>query len=92
MGNDLISRSALLEKVQFRLPIDNHNAEVINGCVEITRGIIQNAPAVDAVEVVQCKDCFYNESGCCTHSENYDDTQYRADYFCADGLRRTDDG
>ena len=57
MQNDLISRSALLEIVQFRHPIDNHNAEVIAGCVDITRRIIENTPAVDAVKVVRCKDC-----------------------------------
>ena len=48
----LIDANALLELVQFRLPIDNHNAEVISGCVDITRRLIQNAPTVDAVEVV----------------------------------------
>lgn len=52
--------------------------------------IIEKAPAVDAVEVVRCKDCLYNENGCCTHSETYDDTTYRPDYFCADGERRTE--
>ena len=41
-----------------------------------------------SVEVVRCKDCLYNENGCCTHSETYDDTRYRPDYFCADGERR----
>lgn len=50
--------------------------------------IIKSAPAVDAVNVVQCKDCIYNENGCCTRSENYDDSTYRPDYFCADGERR----
>ncbi len=48
----LIDANALLEKVQFRLPIDNQNAEVIAGCVDITRRLIENAPTVDAVEVV----------------------------------------
>ena len=38
--------------------------------------------------VVRCKDCVYNENGCCTHSESYDDTRYRPDYFCADGERK----
>ena len=42
---------------------------------------------VDKVEVVRCKDCFYNKNGCCTHSELYDDTRYRPDYFCADGYK-----
>ena len=53
----LIDANALLELVQFRLPIDNQNAEVIAGCVDITRRLIENAPTVDAVEVVRCKDC-----------------------------------
>ena len=41
-------------------------------------------PTIDAVPVTRCKDCVYNANGCCTHSENYDDTRYRPDYFCAD--------
>lgn len=45
----LIDANALLEKVQFRLPIDNQNAEVIAGCVDITRRLIENSPTVDAV-------------------------------------------
>lgn len=43
------------------------------------------------VEVVRCKDCVYNENGTCTHSEYFDDTKYRPDYFCADGERRNDE-
>ena len=49
---DLIDRNVLLEKVQFRLPIDNQNAEVIAGCVGITRRLIEDTPTVDAVEAV----------------------------------------
>lgn len=48
----LIDANALLEMVQFRLPIDNKNAEIIAGCVDIARRYIENAPTVDAVEVV----------------------------------------
>ena len=49
---------------------------------------LADVPTVDAVEVVRCKDCVYNENGTCTHSECFDDTKYRPDYFCADGERR----
>jgi hypothetical protein len=49
----LIDANALLEKMQFRLPIDNNIAEVIAECVEIARRIIENAPTVDAVEAVR---------------------------------------
>ena len=48
----LIDANALLEKVQFRMEIDNKNAEIIAGCVNIARRLIENAPTVDAVEVV----------------------------------------
>lgn len=54
----LIDADALLEKVQFRTPIDNHNAEVIAGCVTITRRIIDNFPTIDAVPVVRCRECW----------------------------------
>ena len=42
----------------------------------------------DVVEVVRCKDCIYNHNGGCTHSEIYDDENYRPDYYCADGERK----
>lgn len=62
---------------------------------------IDNAPTVNAVEVVRCKDCRYYEimqlkrdgtddrrykpSLCVLHNRNFDE-----DYFCADGERRED--
>lgn len=54
MANEkrLIDANALLELVQFRLPIDNQTAEVIAGCVDITRRLIENAPTVEAEPVV----------------------------------------
>ena len=53
--------------------------------------VLDKIPAADVVEVVRCKDCFYNANGSCTKSEEYDDTRYRPDYFCADGERRKSD-
>lgn len=50
MTNDLVSRSALiaaLENEKIRIAIDK---------VKMF-GLIEAAPAVDAVEVVRCKDC-----------------------------------
>lgn len=52
---------------------------------------IKEFRTVDAVIVVRCKDCIYNQNGCCTHSEIYDDTKYRPDYFCADAERRSNE-
>ena len=47
----LIDADALLGNVQFRLPNDNKNAEIIYGCVKITRRLIENAPTIDAEPV-----------------------------------------
>ena len=48
----LIDANALLEKFQFRLPKSDHVAECIDECVKMARKIINDAPTVDAVEVV----------------------------------------
>lgn len=56
----------------------------------VDKSDIDNAPTIDAVPVVRCKDCVYNENGSCTKSEDCD-LDYRPDYFCADGERRSDD-
>ena len=51
----LIEANALLEKMQFRLPINDKTSEVIAECMEIVVRYIKNAPTVDAVEVVHGK-------------------------------------
>lgn len=86
----LIDANALLEKVQFRLPIDNQNAEVIAGCVDITRRLIENAPTVDAIVVVRCRDCKYSEP-CKPHKKIWCPRIGRylnADFYCAEGAKR----
>ena len=101
----LIDANALLELVQFRLPIDSHNAEVIAGCVDITRRLVQNAPTVDAVEVCRCKDCKHQskvwisdkrmkEKGYFIYGCTYQEFGELGadDDFCSYGERRTDNG
>ena len=44
--------------------------------------ILQEAPTVDAVPVVRCKDCKYFKTRLCENEDNYDD------WFCADGERK----
>ena len=98
MANEkrLVDANALLELVQFRLPIDNQNAEVIAGCVDITRRLIQNAPTVDAVEVVRCKDCKQTSALqgdiICKHWTEDICVFVKEEDFCSYGERRTDDG
>lgn len=62
------------------LLFDRPNAEAIVKDVQELVGL----HTIDAERVTRCKDCIYNANGCCTHSENYDDTRYRPDYYCAD--------
>lgn len=64
------------------------NAEICAGVLAFVQGVIDRVPEADAVEIVRCKDCLYNENGICVHSESYDDTNHRPDHFCADGLRK----
>ena len=93
----LIDANALLELVQFRLPIDNQNAEVIAGCVNITRRLIENAPTVDAGEVVRCKDCKHcipdenligGYGDCNRFERDNDNSVVYEDDFCSYGERR----
>lgn len=78
MQNDLISRSALLKETV---------ADDAYGYVDATQ--IAGAPAVDAVEVVRCRQCNHMiEKGWCS----LHNTPMNRDDFCSYGERRADDG
>ncbi len=50
--------------------------------------IIHNAPFIDAVPVVRCKDCVWCGKGYyCTYHDMYVE---HMDWFCADGERKDD--
>ena len=63
MTDDLISRSALLEDIDFdREAAKVHPQEIcerFNRFCDYAEELVKDAPAVDAVEVVMCKDCKY---------------------------------
>lgn len=51
--------------------------------------VIRQAPTVDAVEVVRCKDCkFLHDRGYCTLVAGL--TRIKHDDYCSHGERRTD--
>lgn len=54
MTNDLISRSALKSKIRSQHWKDNVTVELTLSWIDM---LIDETPAVDAVEVVRCKDC-----------------------------------
>lgn len=92
-NNDLISRSALI-------------AEHCDGCYAFEHGLcdydacgaaklMKEAPAVDAVEVVRCRECKWrSEDDDCTNewwSHDGFGTFVRDGDFCSCGERRADD-
>ena len=66
------------------------DAPMIAGAVERCLLKLETQPFVDAVEVVRCKDCIYNENGSCSFSKYVDPSNYQPDWFCADGERKGD--
>ena len=84
----LIDANALLAELdKFANPMPNKSGyDFLCGVASVITEI-EDAPTVDAVEVVRCKDCVYNVNGACEFSEAVD-PNYIPDYFCADGERR----
>lgn len=106
MQNDLISRSALIAYVKEVPTYDPTDRGFI--FKRYPKGLfapddivksIQNAPAVDAVEVVRCKDCKHkrhlqgatDEANVCGLGWGLSGIVAEED-FCSYGKRRADDG
>ena len=92
MNSDLISRSALLERLAFKR-MGSMERNTYPG-LESAIAQVKKAPAVDAVEVVRCKDCkhCYKESphglmcNCPVGGQNT--SLLGNDDFCSCGERR----
>ena len=95
MQNDLIRRSALIEMFEAEGLGDHSLIESVFAAGVYAK--IENAPSVEAVEVVPCRDCKYwsgrndkpgevTDIGYCDHP-NHHIMPLRADWFCADGKR-----
>ena len=99
MSGDMISRKALVNSLlQVRQVYKDCNSKY---CATMRGGLrkalreVEKAPAVDAVEIVRCKDCVYrgNASKCpMCFSEYFDsfETDYGMDCVVTDNT--TDDG
>ena len=78
-----------------------YTADVLTG-LTIAKNVIDNAPTVDAVEVVRCRDCKYHRTlrdrdMCAKNADMLNGREVglratRADDFCSRGERRTDNG
>lgn len=92
--NDLISRSALLEELSKIKTIgQEHPAHFLwRFAFAVALKAVKKSPAVDAVEVVRCKDCIHYEKNMlyseCWHKIGminvYDDC------YCSRGERRAE--
>lgn len=108
MNNDLISRKyavrelleerehyppMVAERYSFGVKLPNRFNQAIRGGIKKGLRIVETAPAVDAVEVVRCKDCVYrgNEIYCplCRMETTYDIDDGTDYYFIDDTV---DDG
>jgi hypothetical protein len=89
MTSDLIRRGALLEKAVWMVEYDESGCGVDLKAVPIED--VLKAPAVDAVEVVRCKECkWFNSVGCAIYIVDESDKPKEND-FCSYGERRVDD-
>ena len=107
MENDLISRSALVKVLEkIRIGLDQRDEGLAAKIMQIHIQFIEGVPAVDAVEVVRCKDCkhgVWNEDEQmyqCVEDADYNPEldmyigficYEEADFFCKRGERRADD-
>lgn len=70
--------------------------EGTDGFVWVRRGeiglLLDEAPVVDAVKVVRCKDCLYSTERYghigCIHGVSYRNTWNKPDFFCSYGERK----
>lgn len=93
MNNDLVSREALRKRMYHEV-FDNGMGKWESGLwirYKLFEKVIEETPAVDAVEVVRCKDCRHwitesNDDWC-----EYTGCDINLDGFCEDGERRDDD-
>lgn len=94
-NNDLISRAELARDLSYSAPELFFDKDYL-----MTK--IARQPAVDAVEVVRCRDCKYGEPTHNAHGEAVIKCEeicwlcrlprlMEPDWFCADGERRDDD-
>ena len=102
MANDLISRKALvkaliaerdkhppetIDRYSFGVKIPSRFNQAIRGGIRKALREVEMAPAVDAVEVVRCKDCAYKDIPQCCPCQ-ISGFKVTADWYCPMGVRK----
>ena len=81
----LIDANSILDDFLKRYTERERDGKLVFAACEIKQDfadMISNAPTIDAVPVVRCKDCKYFKTRLCENEDNHDD------WFCADGERK----
>lgn len=92
----LIYAEDALVGLQYISMFGDVNDNMIQGAMRLARSKIENAPTVDAVEVVRCKDCKYSSCNpvkltyACNHPSGLRGYLNEGFYFCNHGERKQD--
>ena len=84
----LIDADALIQK-------RNHAKAYAPDMYVIGQGYVMDAPAIDAVEVVRCKECRHYDHGCCVVMRYKDDHHIigvKPTDYCSYGERKESEG
>lgn len=90
MKDDLIRRGKFGNDIALYMA---ENAYLNDTALDVLKMIakwVNEQPAVDAVEVVRCKDCKWRNTDGCPYM-NFDAADREDSDFCSDGERRKDD-
>lgn len=93
----LIDADRLKDSIMFTCDLGGWIGETLLQIKKLAVKYIENAPTIDAVEVVRCKDCKYSHmtyDGCCKYCDELEwdgEALYlEGDFYCAFGERRED--
>lgn len=102
--DDLISMAEILGRIKSMAgcaTCDNYNGVRCRACIwDDAMNIVEEAPAVDAVPVVRCRDCIhwqepfdsYNTGSLVAHCDMFKDGDaFHERFYCAHGERRDED-
>ena len=94
-SEDVISRQAAIDALDGEIEITGRtNAEAVKGYVRLVKDRLERLPSAQP-EIIRCKDCkHYNgeDRDICCPLADYAQSKCGADWFCADGERKEEDG
>jgi len=85
----LIDADALIPIMKYTTTDNEIGVFPIRIGFDAIKGVIDDAPTIDAVEVVRCKDCrFWKNEHLCLVMSRYGSIDTKAEHYCSWGERR----